>query len=92
VFIYGGPSSEPSKAGSVVIGDNFTWRFNENDGTLLFSAVTLATLPNPVGVPGARAMIADSSVAAVGNFGAIAAAGGSNIVPVFSNGTNWLIG
>ena len=92
VFIYGGQSSGPSKAGSVVIGDNFTWRFNENDGTLLFSAVTLATLPNPVGVPGARAMIADSSVAASTNFGAIAATGGSNIVPVFSNGTNWLIG
>jgi len=37
-------------------------------------------------------MIADSSVAASGNFGAIAATGGANIVPVFSDGVDWLIG
>jgi hypothetical protein len=91
VDIYAGGSVD-GISGVVQIGGNFEWTFRTNDATLLFPAVTLATLPNPVGVPGARAMIADSSVAALGNFGAIAATGGSDIVPVFSDGVNWLIG
>jgi hypothetical protein len=37
-------------------------------------------------------MINDSTVVASGNFGAIAVGGGANIVPVFSDGTDWLIG
>lgn len=41
---------------------------------------------------GTRAFVTDSSVAASGNFGATVAGGGANPVPVFSNGTNWLIG
>jgi hypothetical protein len=39
-----------------------------------------------------RAFVRDSTVAASGNFGAIVAGGGSNNVPVFYDGTNWLIG
>jgi hypothetical protein len=78
--------------GDVIIQGNFTWTFSTSNATILFPAVTLATLPNPVGVPGARAMIADSNLSAPGNFGAIAATGGSAIVPVFSDGVNWLIG
>jgi hypothetical protein len=91
VNIYGGNSTD-NIYGSIIISGNFTWEFSTRNATLLFPAVTLATLPNAAGVAGARAMIADSNVAAAGNFGAIAAAGGSNIVPVFSNGANWLIG
>jgi hypothetical protein len=41
---------------------------------------------------GARAMINNSTVVTLGNFGAIAVGGGANVVPVFSDGTNWLIG
>jgi hypothetical protein len=78
--------------GDVIIQGNFTWTFFTRNATILFPAVTLATLPNAAGVPGARAMIADSNLAAPGNFGAIAATGGSAIVPVFSDGINWLIG
>jgi hypothetical protein len=78
--------------GDVIIGGNFAWEFSTRDATLKFPAVTLATLPNPVGVPGARAMIADSTAFASGNFGVIAVGGGSNIVPVFSDGTNWVLG
>jgi hypothetical protein len=37
-------------------------------------------------------MINDSTVAASTNFGAIAVGGGGNIVPVFSDGADWLIG
>jgi hypothetical protein len=79
-------------SGEVVISGNFTWVFSTRDATLKFPAVTLATLPNPVGVPGARAMIADSTAFASGNFGVIAVGGGANIIPVFSDGVNWLIG
>jgi hypothetical protein len=78
--------------GDVIIQGNFTWTFNTYKANILFPVVTLATLPNAAGVPGARAMIADSNVPAPGNFGAIAATGGSAIVPVFSDGVNWLIG
>lgn len=78
--------------GEIIIGGNYQWLFNEGNASLMFPTVTLATLPNPVLAAGARAMISDSNVVASGNFGAIAATGGSNIVPVFSNGTNWLIG
>ena len=78
--------------GDVTISGNFTWEFSTRDATLKFPAVTLATLPNPVGVPGARAMIADSTAFASGNFGVIAVGGGANIVPVFSDGTNWVLG
>jgi hypothetical protein len=91
VDIYAGGSVD-GISGVVQIGGNFEWIFRTNDATLLFPAVTLATLPNPVGVPGARAMIADSNLPAPGNFGAIATTGGSAVVPVFSDGVNWLIG
>jgi hypothetical protein len=41
---------------------------------------------------GARAFILDANRAAVGNFGAQVSGGGSNAVPVWSDGTNWFIG
>lgn len=85
-------SSNSGLFGDVVVAGNFTWIFSTKDATLRFPAVTLATLPNPAGVPGARAVIADSNLPAPGNFGAIAATGGSAVVPVFSDGVNWLIG
>jgi hypothetical protein len=91
VNIYPGNSAS-GLSGEFVVQGNHAWVFYTNNAILAFPAVTLATLPNPVLTPGARAMINDSSVVASTNFGAIAATGGSNIVPVFSNGTNWLIG
>jgi hypothetical protein len=78
--------------GDVIIQGNFTWLFDTYKANLRFPAVTLATLPSAAGVPGARAMIADSTAFASGNFGVIAVGGGSNIIPVFSDGINWLIG
>jgi len=108
VTIQGGYTSEPGLPGgdinmypgnsnsgipgNVIITGTFTWEFSTKDATLKFPVVTLATLPNPAGVPGARAVIADSNAPAPGNFGAIAATGGTAIVPVFSDGVNWLIG
>jgi len=56
------------------------------------SYFTVATLSAAGLVARARAFVNDSTVAAAGNFGAIVAGGGANIVPVFSDGTNWRIG
>jgi hypothetical protein len=41
---------------------------------------------------GARAFVSDSDDPAAGNFGEIVTGGGSNKVPVYSDGTNWRIG
>jgi hypothetical protein len=55
--------------------------------------VAVASLPAVATVgAGARAMVTNSSVVAIGNFGAIVAAGGANAVPVFCDGANWRIG
>ena len=55
--------------------------------------VTVATLTAAATAgAGARHFVTDSSVAASGSFGAVVAAGGANIVPVFCDGTNWRIG
>lgn len=52
---------------------------------------TYGTLPSAASNPGKLAQITDSSVAHSGNFGAVAAGGGSSRVQVFSDGTNWVI-
>ena len=41
---------------------------------------------------GLRAMITNANLVATGNFGAAVTDGGANIVPIYSNGTDWLIG
>lgn len=90
IYIRGG-SSQDNIEGFVRIGSNTKWIFDANTGAVQCPVVSLATLGSATPF-GKRAMINDSTVAASGNFGAIAVGGGSNIVPVFSNGTNWLIG
>jgi len=50
---------------------------------------TFGQLPNAVGNTGARAFITDCTVS---TFGTAAAGGGSNQVPVWSNGTAWYVG
>ena len=58
--------------------------------TIQTTPVALGSLPSAVTVgAGTRAFITDSNST---TFNAIAAAGGSNNVPVFSDGTNWRIG
>lgn len=51
--------------------------------------ITYAQLPNPVGIAGTRAFITDGSTT---TFNATVAGGGANIVPIFSDGTNWKVG
>jgi len=57
--------------------------------TVRTQTTTFSQLPNAVGNAGARAFISDCTV---NTFGAVAAGGGINQVPVYSNGTNWLVG
>lgn len=53
--------------------------------------MTVAALPLPA-IAGQRQFVSDSSVAASGNFGAAVAGGGTNTVPVYSDGAVWRIG
>ena len=51
---------------------------------------TVSTLPTATA--GLRAYVTDSTLAASGNFGASVTGGGTNKVPVWSNGSGWYIG
>lgn len=53
---------------------------------------TPVPLANLTAVAGGRAFVNNSNVTASGNFGNLVASGGSNVVPVWSDGTNWYIG
>jgi hypothetical protein len=67
--------------------------YKEAIAALAFTPVTLTTLGTASAAGGgARAFINDSNVVAANNFGTVAASGGSNVVPVYSDGTNWRLG
>jgi hypothetical protein len=58
-----------------------------------FTLYTVAQLPAAsAALAGTRSAVSNSNAAYSGNAGATVAGGGSNIVPVFCNGTNWVIG
>jgi hypothetical protein len=67
-----------------------TWTFG-SDGAMDFPVRVYANLPAATNA-GQRAFISNANLVAVGNFGAVVAGGGSNTVPVWSDGTNWRIG
>jgi hypothetical protein len=87
-----GGSSVSNLEGNINIGGSNTFTFNPNQRILAYPLAQLIDLGSPVVSAGARAMISDSNVAASGNYGGIVVGGGANIVPVFSDGTDWLIG
>ena len=51
--------------------------------------ITVDELNDPSELPGARSMVSDATTT---NFASIVVGGGSNTVPVYSDGTNWRIG
>jgi hypothetical protein len=58
-----------------------------------FTPTTVALLPTAgTAIVGMRMVVSNSNAALTAGIGAIVAAGGSNIVPVFCDGTNWRIG
>jgi len=73
-----------------ITANNNVWYYY-SDGTHLSPILTYALLPSPT-TAGLRAFISDANVAAPGNFGAVVGGGGSNNVPVFSDGANWRVG
>jgi len=62
-----------------------------SDMTLSSPVVTVANLPNSP-LAGARAFVTDSGNALSNHHGQIVANGGSNFVPVFYDGVNWIVG
>jgi len=72
--------------GGNITGANVIAANTVHSTVVAFSALPAAT------TSGLRAFINNGNLAASGNFGAQVTGGGSNIVPVFSDGTNWLIG
>ena len=62
-------------------------------GVMRFPLRTYAQLPqSPLIIAGQKAFLTDANLAASGNFGANVSGGGSNVVPVWSDGINWYIG
>jgi hypothetical protein len=77
--------------GNVSITSNVsTWTL-DTAGISTFPVVTYASLSLAT-TPGKRAFISDANLVALGNFGATVGGGGSNTVPVYSDGSNWCIG
>lgn len=58
---------------------------------ITLSVVAFANLPAAT-TAGRKAFVNDGNLVASGNFGAVISGGGSNTVPVYSDGTNWRIG
>jgi len=82
--------------GSILVSTDYNDRDNRwvfsSAGTMSFPVLTYDTLPSATPI-GQRVFISDSTVAAEGNFGSNAfIGGGANLVPVYSNGSDWFIG
>jgi len=72
---------------------NTAFDYCNDNFTQLYASITpvaYANLGNAVA--GARAFVNNSNRVASGNFAATVGGGGANVVPVWSDGTNWYIG
>ena len=74
-------------SGNVGIGTSSPTGKLDVAGTIKTLGYTVATLP--AGVVGARAYVTD---ALAPTFGATVVTGGAITIPVFYNGTNWIVG
>lgn len=92
-------SGNVSASGNVTAG-NISTTGSGGDITLtggdILGVNIVVTTPVPVAnltaVAGGRAFVNNSNVVSLGNFGNIVSSGGSNVVPVWSDGINWYIG
>jgi hypothetical protein len=78
-------------AGNIVYNGDLALTGGNITGALIV-ATTPTALANLTAVAGGRAFVNNANLVAVGNFGNQVGSGGSNIVPVWSNGSNWYIG
>lgn len=86
--ISGNLTSGNANLGNIVIANTFTG--NLSSSLIKISPVAVASLPSAVTVGvGARAFVTDADST---TFNAPAVGGGSNNMPVFSDGTSWFIG
>ena len=84
--VFGGAGAEIRSGGTLRI--RATSAGTAITGPLTLGTYTVATLPSASANAGAFAQVTDSNSTTNGN---TVAGGGSNRVPVFSNGTNWII-
>jgi hypothetical protein len=83
VMFYNATSKEVTYGNTISVAGNVT----------AYSVVTSPTaLGNLTAVAGGRAFINDGNLTAATNFGTQVGSGGSNTVPVWSDGINWYIG
>ena len=76
-----------------VIGDVEAQGNITGGNTISNSSITPSkALADLTATDGARAFVNDGNLAAAGNYGALIGNGGSNVVPVWSDGSNWYIG
>jgi len=74
--------------GDIEVSGNIT-----GGNTISNSSITPSkALADLTATDGARAFVNDGNLAAAGNYGALIGNGGSNVVPVWSDGSNWYIG
>lgn len=75
-----------------ITGNNIDAATRVSGAFMLLNVSPLNNLPNPAGNAGLRGFANDANLVAAGNFGAQITDGGSNIVPVWSDGSVWRIG
>lgn len=71
------------------VSGSLKFRIGQDGGTRQ-ALVAVADLGTPDA--GRRAIVNNSFAAGSGNFGAVVAGGGANVVPVYADGTNWRVG
>ena len=76
-------------AGLISAAGNITGGNVSANSRVITTPVALANL---TAVAGGRAFVNDANLIPAGNFGSQVGSGGSNTVPVWSDGTNWYIG
>ena len=76
--------------GSAIISGSLTVEGDIYSTTIRTTGSTVSNLPS--GIIGQRSFVTDSTEPALGGFGRALTGSGANSVPVFYNGTQWLIG
>lgn len=85
---------QTTPAGSSGTSQNtHTTAFTIKNGTAILSSYTVANLPSAsASGAGATAFVTDASTTLILGLGGAVTGGGSNKVPVYSDGTNWIYG
>jgi hypothetical protein len=79
-------------SGTVGTLRDLSCRNSTMSGTTTLGQYTVATLPSASANTRAAAFVTDANMTFTLGAGTIVASGGSNVVPVYSDGTNWRIG